>query len=59
MFIAVRTVTGTVCPFPSDDALAEGGKPGDVAVGGVDVMAHLPYLGGLGFYLHYPLPFMH
>ena len=30
-----------------------------MAVGGVDVAAHLPYFGGLGFYLPYPLPFMH
>ena len=52
-------VTGAVGFIPSDEALAEGGKPGDVAVGGVDVAAHLPYLGGFGFYLPYPLAFMH
>ena len=50
---------GAVGFFPSDDALAEGGKPGDVAVGGVDVAAHLSYLGGLDFYLPYLLAFMH
>ena len=52
-------VTGAVGFFPPDDTFAEGDKPSDVAVGGVDVVAHLPYLGGLGFYLSYPLPFMH
>ena len=57
--LAEDTVTGTVCPFPPDDTFAEGGKPGDVAVDGVDVAAHLPYLGGFVFYFLYPHTFMH
>lgn len=52
-------VTGTVGFFLSNDALAEDGKFHDATVCGVDVAAHLPYLGGLGFYLPYPLALMH
>ena len=53
------TVTDAVGFLPANDALAEGGKADDVAVGGVDVAAKLPYLGRLDFYLPYPLSFMH
>ena len=56
---AEDAVTGTVSILPSDYTFAEDGKPGDVTVDGVDVAAHLPYLGGLGLYLPYPLPFMY
>ena len=44
---------------PTYDTLTQQSKPGNLAVGGVDVAAHLPYLGGFGFYPPYPLPFMH
>ena len=52
----IVTVIRTI---PSYNALTQYGKPGNVMVGGVDVVAHLPYLCGLGFYLLYPLPLMH
>ena len=55
---AEGVVTGAIGFFPPGDALAEGGKPGDVAMYVVDVATHLPYFGGLGFYLPYPLTFI-
>ena len=56
---ALGMVVEEVCLVPADDALAQQGKPGDAAVGGIDVTAHLPYFCGFGFYLPCPLPFMH
>ena len=41
---AEGAVTGAVGFIPSDDALSEGGKPGDMAVDGVDIPANRPYL---------------
>ena len=46
-------VVAAVRFVPADDSLAQQGKPGDMAVCGVDVATHLSYLGGLGFYLSY------
>ena len=51
---ALNVVMVRICFVPTYNALTQQGKPGDVAVGGVDVAAYLPYLGGLGFYLPYP-----
>ncbi len=39
--------------IPPNDTFAQQSKPGDMLVDGIDVATHLPYFGGLGFYLLY------
>ena len=51
-------VVAAVSLAPTYDTLTQQGKPGDVAVGGIDVVAHLPHFDGFGSYLTHLFPFI-
>ena len=55
---ALDMVVAAVRFIPADDTLAQKGKTGDAAVGGVDVVAYLPNFGYFHFNVTHTLTFI-